>query len=255
MAVATELAPSEFAAAIGVKSDDLAALERAGLPFVNRKRHGHVYPLPAAIKWYVEHAIATRVGGIPPRTTQKELAALVGYTPRTLSNLVEEGKLTTVVENGRRLYPLPDCVHQIIEHRESQARGKTGEKMTPLDEAKLRKLEADAQAAELTLMERRGELLARPLVERALADLMQGLKAQLVQFAPRYEADLIGLDTRVKVRAVLKPAMHAELLRLGAAGAQVGRRIQMIDATVERDEDDESNATDTEEPDARRHAS
>lgn len=240
--MATELAPAEFAAAIGVKKEDLAALERAGLPFVNRKKDGRVYPLPAAVTWYVEHAIATRVGGIPPRTTQKELASLVGYTPRTLSNLVDEGKLKTVVEQGRRVYVLPDCVHQIIEHRESQARGKTGEKLTAFDEAKTRKMEADAQSSELTLMERRGELLARPLVERAFSELLQALKAQLVQFASRYEADLVGLENRIKVRAVLKPAMHAELLRLGAAGAQVGRRIQMIDATSEREEEDDTDA-------------
>lgn len=248
--MALELSPADFAAAIGVKPDALPALERAGLPFVSRKTKGHVYPLPAAVAWYVEYAVTTRVGGIPPRTNQRELAALVGYTPRQIGNLADDGTVTTLVENGRRLYPLPDAVHQVIAHKETLARGKSESKLNPLDEARLRKLEADAQAAELDLQERRGELLDRPLVERALQELLQALKAQLVQFAPRYESDLVGLESRLKVRAILKPAIHAELLRLQSAATQVSRRIQAIDATA----DDAPDGTE-EDGDAIRHAS
>lgn len=251
MAVAAELGTKDFAAAIGVKPDDLPALERAGLPFVNRKKLGHVYPLPAAVTWYVAHAIATRVAGIPPRTTQKELAALVGYSPRQITNLVDEGKVHSVVEGGRRMYPLPAAVHEIMQHRATQARGKASDKMTPLDEARLRKLDAEAEASELDLLQRRGELLDRVLVERALSELLQGLKAQLTQFSPRYESDLIGLDSRLKVRGVLRPAVNAEIQRLSAACAQVGRRIQMIDVEVPADDAPDAE----EEPDGVRHAS
>lgn len=248
--MAIELTPADFAEAIGVKVNELAKLERDGLPFVSRKKDGHVYPLPRAVRWYVDHVVSTRVGGIPSRTTQKELAMLTGYTPRQVSNLVDEGKVKTIVEDGKRLYPLPQAVIEVIAHRESTARGKSGEKMTALDEAKLRKLEAEAESAELSLLERRGELLDRVLVERAFGELLQALKAQLVQFHPRYEADLVGLDSRLKVRAVLKPAINAEILRLSAAGAQVGRRIQALDATADADADDP-----TEEADGVRDAS
>ncbi|MHB1297282.1 MAG: hypothetical protein ACYC0B_02035 [Gemmatimonadaceae bacterium] len=239
--MATELSATDFAEAIGVKVADLPALERAGLPFVNRKKDGRVYPLPRALTWFVDHAVTTRVGGIPPRTKQKDLAALVGYSPRQISNLVDDGKVKTVVEGGHRLYPLPDAVHAIIAHREEQARGKSGEKMTALDEAKLRKMQADAEASELTVMQRRGELLDRVLVERAISELFQAIKAQLVQFTPRYEADLVDLETRVKVRGVLKPAVNAEITRLASAVAQVGRRIQMIDAENDADPDEDEN--------------
>lgn len=236
--MALELGPKEFADAIGVKVEQLAALERAGLPFVAKKASGHAYPLPAAVRWYVDHALATRVAGVPPRTTQKELAALVGYSPRQISNLVEEGKVKTVVEDGRRLYPLPAAVHEVIQYIEVRAGAKKEGALGALDAAKLRKLDADAQAAELTLQERRGELLDRVLVERALSELLQALKAQLVQFAPRYESDFVGLESRAKVRKLLKPAIHAEIQRLSAAAAQVGRRIQAIDATADRGDDD-----------------
>lgn len=239
--MATELGPSEFAAAIGVKADRLPELERAGLPFVNKKKQGHVYPLPDAVKWYVDHAIATRVGGVPPRTTQKELAALVGYSPRQLTNLVDEKKLTTIVESGKRMYPLPTAVLEVIAHREAQARGKSGEKMTALDEAKLEKMQADAHLSQLNLMERRGELIDRSLAARAIGELLAALKAQLVQFPARHESDLVGLETRVKVRAILKPAVHQEIQRLSAAAAQVGRRIQMIDATADGDDEREDS--------------
>ena len=240
--VATELGPSEFAAAIGVNADGLPELERAGLPFINRKKQGHVYPLPGAVKWYVEHAINTRVGGIPPRTTQKELAALVGYSPRQLTNLVDEKKLTTIVEGGKRMYPLPTAVLEVIAHREAQARGKSGEKMTALDEAKLEKMQADAHLSQLNLMERRGELIDRALAARAIGELLAALKAQLVQFPARHESDLVGLESRVKVRAILKPAISQEIHRLSAAAAQVGRRIQMIDATADADAEDDTDS-------------
>lgn len=237
--MALELTPVDFAAAIGVKVAELAALESAGLPFVNKKKGGHVYPLPTAVRWYVDHAISARVGGIPARTGQKDLAELVGYSARQISNLVDEGVVPSVIEKGKRQYPLPAAVHKIIEYRESMARGKSSdEKLSALDEAKLRKMDADAQVAELDLLERRGELLDRVLVERALSEMLQALKAQLVQFAPRYEADLVGLDSRLKVRAVLKPAVQAEILRLQSAAAQVGRRIQSIDATVDTEAED-----------------
>lgn len=235
--MAAELTAADFAEAIGVPVSDLATLERAGLPFVNKKKEGRAYPVPKALRWYVDHAITTRVGGIPARTTQRELAALTGYVPRQISNLVDEGKVKTVVEGGKRLYPLPQAVIEILAHRESIAKGKTGEKMTALDEAKLRKMESEAQSSELDLMVRRGELLDRVLVERALSELLQSLKAQLIQFAPRYEADLVGLDSRLKVRAILKPAVNAEIQRLSSAAAQVGRRIQMIDATADADDE------------------
>lgn len=237
--MATELGPSEFAAAIGVKADRLPELERAGLPFVNKKKQGHVYPLPAALKWFVDREISTRASAPPPRVTQKDLAWLVGYTPRTLSNLVDENKLTTIVESGKRFYPTDKCVQEIIKHRESLARGKTGGAEAELDEIKLRKERAKTEREELSLLRERGELIARPLAERAIGELLTALKAQLVQFPSRYESDLVGLENRVKVRAILKPAVHQEIQRLSAAAAQVGRRLQVIDSTADAEPEDD----------------
>lgn len=237
--MATELGPSEFAAAIGVKADRLPELERAGLPFVNRKKQGHVYPLPAAVTWFVQHVLSTRAGGVPPRVNQKELASLVGFTPRTLTNLVDDNKLTTIVEGGKRYYPTDKCVREIIKHREEVARGKSGNATDEAEAVKLRRETAKAEREELALLKDRGELIARPLAERAIGELLASLKAQLVQFPSRYESDLVGLESRVQVRAILKPAIHQEIERLSAAAVQVGRRIQMIDGAVEPDPDAE----------------
>lgn len=237
--MAAELTPADFAAAIGVKLGDLAALERDGLPFVNRKKEGRAYPLPAAIRWFVEYSVTNRVGGIPPRTTQRELATLTGYTPRQISNLVDEKKVTTLVEGGKRVYPLPQAVLELLAHRESVARGKSGEKVSDLDEAKTRKAKADADLTELQLMRERGEVIDRLLAVQALGEMLQALKGQLVQFPPRYEADFVGLDSRLKVRAILKPAMNAEIQRLQSAAAQVGRRIAAISAAEDADERDD----------------
>ena len=60
-----------------------------------------------------------------------------------------------------------------------------------------------------------------------------------MQFPARYESDLVGLENRVKVRGILKPAVTQEIHRLSAAAAQVGRRIQMIDASADGESESE----------------
>lgn len=242
--MATELTESDFAEAIGVRVADLAALEKDGLPVVKRKA-GVRYPLPRALTWYIDHAITSRVGGIPPRVNQRDFATLVNISTRQVKNLTDAQKLSTVVEHGRRLWPLPKANHEFISYQVALRASGSGEKLGALDEARLRKLNADAEASELALLKQRGELIDRTLAEQSMARVVQGLRAQLLQFPARYERDLVGLPTALEVRAVLKPAINSELTRLGAAVAQAGRQLQLVEADGAPDDDEDMTAVAT----------
>ncbi len=223
---------------IDVPVAQLAALEREGLPTVSKSK-AKLYPVPRAITWYIEHAVARRVGGIPPRTNQQDLAGLLGIVPRQVKNLVDTGKLSSIVETGRRLYPLPLCVHEFVKYQRELVQVKKDE-LDLLDQAKLRKLNAEAEQAEMDLLRKRGELLDRPTSERAMSEVLQALRSEVDQMPGRYARKTVQLTNAQRSRAVWREAANELLVRLGSAVAAVGRRIQIVaeDLTPEEAEED-----------------
>lgn len=232
--MATDLSAADFAAMIDVPVPQLATLEREGLPTVTKSK-AKCYPVPRAVTWYIEYAVSRRVGGIPPRTNQQDLAALLGVTPRQVKNLVDGGKISSIVEGGRRLYPLPLCVHEFVKYQRELAQVKE-EKLDQLDQAKLRKLNAEAEQAEMDLLRKRGELLDRPTSERAMSEVLQALRSEVDQMPGRYARKTVQLANAQRARAVWREAANELLVRLGAAVAAVGRRIQIVAEDLTPDE-------------------
>lgn len=212
---------------IGVKVEQLHALERDGLPTV-QKGKGRRYPIPAAIRWFVDYSIERRVGGVPPRVNQQDLAGLVGVVPRQVKNLVDAGKLSSVVEGARRLFPLPLAVHEFIKYREELAREGRQRAVDPLKEAQIRRLTAQAEQEELELLRKRGESIDRITAVRAHADLLSALRSQALQAPNRHARKFVQLPSVPRARQALRALFNDELVRWGAAAAQVGRRIQLI---------------------------
>lgn len=234
---------------IGVPTAQLAALEREGLPTVAKARaKAKLYPVPRAITWYIEHSVARRVGGIPPRTNQQDLAGLLGVVPRQVKNLVDTGKLSSMIENGRRVYPLPLCVHEFVKYQRELAQAKDGKPMNPLDQAKLRKLNAEAEQAEMDLLRKRGELIDRPTSERAMSEVLQALRSEVDQMPGRYGRKTVQVSSAAKSRAIWRECSNELLVRLGASVAAVGRRIQIIaeDLTPEEADEEVASVTDDE---------
>jgi hypothetical protein len=239
--VATDFSAAEFAAMIDVPVAQLAALEREGLPTVSKSK-AKLYPVPRAVTWYIEHAVARRVGGIPPRTNQQDLAGLLGIVPRQVKNLVDTGKLSSIVENNRRLYPLPLCVHEFVKYQRELVQVKKDD-LDLLDQAKLRKLNAEAEQAEMDLLRKRGEMLDRVISQRAISELLQALRSEVDQREGRNARKTVQLSSVAKSRAVWREASNELLVRLGAAVAAVGRRIQIVAEDLTPDEAEEEVST------------
>jgi phage terminase Nu1 subunit (DNA packaging protein) len=237
--VATDLTETDFAAMIGVPVEQLAALEREGMPTIGKAKTKR-YPVPSAIRWYVDYAVARRVGGIPPRVNKKDLAALVGVVDRTVTNLVDAGKVPSLIENGRRLYPLPAAVHEFIKYQKELAQGTKKDDMNELEKARLRKLNAEADQAEMTSLRLRGEFIDRVTSQRAIAEIVQSLRSQVGQAPNRYGRKFVAIPTEAKARQVLKLVLNDELVRWGAVVAAVGRRIQVVAEDLEPIESDEA---------------
>jgi phage terminase Nu1 subunit (DNA packaging protein) len=212
---------------IGVPIEQLAVLEREAMPTVGKGKEKR-YPLPGAIRWFVDYSVARRVGGVPPRVNQQDLAALLGVVPRQVKNLVDSGKITSIVEGPKRLFPLPQTVHEFVKYQKELAGAGKKDALDPLDAAKLRKISAEADQAEMDLLQKRGELLDRVTAQRGLSEVLQALRSQLGQAPNRYDRKFVGLTSATKARAVLKTVINSELVRLGAVVAAVGRRIQVV---------------------------
>lgn len=230
---------------IGVASEQLVALEREGLPTVGTGKAKR-YPVPMAVRWYIDFVVQRRVGGVPPRANQQDFAALVGVVPRQVKNLVDSGKITSVVEGNRRLYPLPGAVHEFIAYQKELVKGGKGEQLGALDMARLRKLNADADQAEMDALRKRGELIDRVTSERAIGEILQAIRSQIGQAPNRYARKFIAIQTEAKARQTLKTILNGELVRWGAAVAAVGRRIAIVAEDLAPDETD--LATDGEAP-------
>ncbi|MEA3245553.1 MAG: hypothetical protein U9Q74_05300 [Gemmatimonadota bacterium] len=78
------------------------------------------------------------------------LAALLGVSQRQVANLAREG-----MPHHGELYPVAACVQWYIRRR--SAEGKPADERT----ARARKINAEAEVAELNLLERRAELIPR----------------------------------------------------------------------------------------------
>lgn len=238
MSDAVEIA--ELARVLSLTTTAAAALEREGLPVTKRKKR-KLYPLAKCVAWYVDYRL--RKAPLPPRTTPTRFAQLVSITSRNVSYLIEKG-LPTIVEGGTRTLPLPDAVHWYIKYRVAQAGG-AGEALNDLDKMKLRKLEAETQQQEIQLMKTRGELVDRVTVERLLADILQSLRAEMLNFPARWADDFLGCTTRLEMRQRVKHAINEALARLGSAATAAGERIQI----VEEDEHEDAATREEGEPD------
>lgn len=231
--MATELSEGDFAGVIGVPVAQLAALEREGLPVVTRAKEKR-YAMPAAAHWFIEYSIARRVGGIPPRVNQQDLALLLGVVPRQVKNLVDAGKIPSVVEGPRRLYPLPQAVHEFVKYQRELAQGTKGATTDPLQAAKLRKLNAEAEQAEMALLRDRGELVERVLQQRTLGEIFQAVRSAIEQVPGRHDRKFVGLSSAAAARKVLRQVMKGDVLhRISAVVVTIGRQVQLVDETGE----------------------
>lgn len=137
---------------------------------------------------------------------QTGLAELLGLTTRQIRNLEREG-MPHRADGAKKLYPIPGALSWYYK------RQFVAEQPTSLEEAKLRKLSAEAEIVELELGEKRGQLLSIDFVRKDWERLLYAFRSRLLNAPSRWAADLVGLDTveavEAKLEAMIEDAMGA----------------------------------------------
>lgn len=122
---------------------------------------------------------------------QAELAALFEVTPKTIQNWTAQG--CPIERKGGRGKPSMYRAADVIRWREDRAKlAATGDlAQMDMDEARRRKLAAEAAMAELVLDQKRGDVVLVALVEKEVGDCFSTLRARLLALgsalAPRLE--------------------------------------------------------------------
>lgn len=140
--------------------------------------------------------------------TQKELASFLDLTTRQIRNLEKDGILSTKPLGARKFYPWPTANHEYIAYRESL---KGGAGPSNLEKARQRKMEAEAEIAELRAAETRGELVPIALHLDRVGELLDRLRSQILAIPGYWGPELVGAaDVRDAVSRI-RPLAH-ELL-------------------------------------------
>ena len=94
------------------------------------------------------------------------------------------------------------CVRWVRDKDRTEA--KRSVKPAKYDEAKARKMAAEAEISEYSLMERRGELLTVTQFEEAVADGYGMIRARLMTMSARLAPELVGVKTQRAARTIVK---------------------------------------------------
>jgi phage terminase Nu1 subunit (DNA packaging protein) len=143
------------------------------------------------------------VKGHGKTVTQGEIAEIIGVTSATIRAWQRAG--CPVEQKGGSGRPSLYNTAQVITWRLAMVLGETAD--LPLDEARRRKLAAEAQLAEMELELKRGEMTpTRPLL-RYIEETFSNYKKELLAMPARYGAQIaaeVGCDVSKLDRALSK---------------------------------------------------
>lgn len=141
----------------------------------------------------------------------------LGLADRTFARWVAKG-LPRKGEGKREFYPWPEIQRWLLDHVREEGR----ESVRPEDyeDAKARKMMAEAELAELDLAIRRRELMTVDEGQKALSEAFDRIAAQLKAAPTRHAHDLVGIQTLPEAEARLK-RITAEMMGDLAAAEDV----------------------------------
>lgn len=152
---------------------------------------------------------------------QRDAAERLGLTTRQVKNLADLG-MPTVSAGGKLTYPFPECLKWYVEYKVTSAVNAC----TPGDfeEAKTRKMAAEAELAEMELAQQRGDLVAVVDVGARVAGVLERVRARLVVIPGKLAPRLVGVETAMEARGVLEVAVGEVLAELAAGEPAKARK-------------------------------
>lgn len=148
-----------------------------------------------------------------PWVSLKELAEHTGFASRSLMYIraQEPGVLITRQRGGRVEYKQPDCATALF--RREREIAKRESKPASLDDAKARKLEAEAREAELRVSRLLGEVIPTPMHEEAVGEIVDRLRAVLINLAGNYGVQLEACGVPPEQAEAVLESIALELTR------------------------------------------
>lgn len=131
---------------------------------------------------------------------------------------------------SRELYPWPEISRWLVEHARQE--GRESVKPADYEDAKARKMIAEAELAEYDVALKRGELMTVADGEKTIAEAFQRIRGQLLALPRRIAADVVGIQTLPEANARLTKAVAEVMEELAQAD----------DVAVPEDAEDEADA-------------
>ena len=140
---------------------------------------------------------------------QRQIAEIFGVTRETIRKWIDQGMPTRNGPSGVRLY-LPSEVIQWREGRATQA-ALDSVAITDIEEAKRRKLAAEAAMAEIELSKARGEVVEIGLVGAEVGSALATCRARLLGIGASVVPRLQIAADGVEMKAIVDEAVHRAL--------------------------------------------
>lgn len=157
---------------------------------------------------------------MPARSTksapvsQKDLASFFDVDVRTIRRWTTDGIPRT--RNGR--YALKACVAWVREKDQREARERA--RPEDYDDARKRKMAAEAELIEYDLMERRGELMTVEQFDELVSTTYGRVRAALLALPARMAPDVVGLATVRDARSTVKRFVGEVMETIADEGAE-----------------------------------
>jgi phage terminase Nu1 subunit (DNA packaging protein) len=160
--------------------------------------------------------------------TVVDVAELLGVTDRGVRKWIKEKGLPAKSDPRGFILDWPGVLQWYVEYRMAENPGTGGTRrpetdpdapLETFDEAMARKTRAEADLKELQLARERGEVAAIADVERVLASANKSIQTLILALPASLTPQLLGLEDRAKVFAVIDRGVRATLGNLASIDA------------------------------------
>lgn len=138
--------------------------------------------------------------------SKRQFAETFGVSEAQLERFFQSGMPHEKTSSRKIAIPMPDG--RIWFHKHLVEKGKRQAAPKDIDEAKQRKMAAEAELAELELAKARDELMTVDQYERVVADAMARADARLQTLPPRLAGVVLGATTIQDAQARIAPLVE-----------------------------------------------
>lgn len=138
--------------------------------------------------------------------TKRQFAETFGVSEAQLERLFQQGMPHAKKSTRNVVIPMPDG--RVWYHAYLIEKGKRQAAPKDIDEAKRRKMAAEAELAELEVARARGELMTTETYALRFADACARVDARLVNLPPRLAGVVVGVESVTEALARIEPLVE-----------------------------------------------